>query len=342
MEKLYANLKKITDKNGEIEFEGEIPVAILDEYLKEELAHAAQDFEWPGFRKGKVPESIVREHVSEMALLDSAADEILHDVIPEIAADEKLSVLGKPQLTVTKIAPKNPLGFTVKFALSPAVELPDYKKIGRAIAAREEKIEVDEKEIDEAIERIKRMIPIAGPSKGIATPPPELTDDFVKQLGPFEDVAGFRAELKRQITEEKKLEHTEAKRDEMVREIAKQSKVKVPQMLIEQEVEDWKGNRDAELEKAGLTLEKYLEQVKKTEADLEKDARRQIEEQMRTSFVLREIRKAEDIKADEKEIRENVAHLKRRYPEQDETSLAGPAEAIAIQGKLFKVLEGGK
>ncbi len=341
MEKLYANLKKTADKNGEVEFEAEIPVSVLDGYLKEEFASAAEDFSWPGFRKGKVPENIVREHMSEMALLDSAADEVLRDIISEIATDEKLSVMGRPQLTITKIAPQNPLGFKIRFALSPAVELPDYKKIGRAIAAREEKIEVAEKEIGEAVERIRKMIPIAAPSKDIQTSPPELTDDFVKQLGPFKDVAEFRAELKRQIAGEKGLEAKEARRDEMVREIVKQSKVKAPQMLIEQEVADWKENRDAELEKAGLTLEKYLEQVKKTEADLKKDARAQIEEQMRTSFVLREIRKAEDIHADEKEIRENIAHLKRRYPEQDEASLASAAEAIAVQGKLFKVLEGG-
>lgn len=94
-EKLYTNLKKIADKNGEIEFEAEIPVAALDAYIKEELARAAADFSWPGFRKGKVPEQIVREHTNEMAILDAAADEALHDVIPEIAADEKLSVLGR-------------------------------------------------------------------------------------------------------------------------------------------------------------------------------------------------------------------------------------------------------
>ncbi len=282
--------------------------------------------------------------MNEMAILDAAADEALHDVIPEIAADEKLAVIGKPQLTITKIAPKNPLGFKIRFALSPAVALPDYKKIAGAIAARETKIEVEEKEVDAAIERIRKMIPVTGPAKDIAVAPAgtvlELTDDFVKQLGPFENVAAFRAEMKKRIIEEKELELTEAKRDEMVREIVKQSKVIVPQMLVEQEIVDWKGNRDAELERAGLTLPKYLEQVKKTEADLEKDARAQIEEQMRTSFVLRDIRRAENIEADEKEVRENIAHLKRRYPNENEGSLAGAAQAIAIQKKLFEILEG--
>ncbi len=47
MEKPYANLKKIADKNGEIEFEAEVPVAILYEYIKEELARAAADFSLP-------------------------------------------------------------------------------------------------------------------------------------------------------------------------------------------------------------------------------------------------------------------------------------------------------
>ncbi|MDE2018998.1 MAG: hypothetical protein KGJ13_01475 [Patescibacteria group bacterium] len=340
MDKLYTNLKKIEEKDGEVEFEAEIPVEVLDEYLKAELAKAAAGFEWPGFRKGKVPENIVREHVHEMALVEDAADEVLHDVIPEIAADEKLSVLGRPKLTLTKIAPKNPLGFKLRFALSPAVILPDYKKIGHEIAKRKQNIEITAKEVDEAIDRIKTMIPVAGPSKEVAAPP-EITDEFVQQFGPFKTVAEFREEIKRQLEQEKELEMKEARRDELVREIVKHSKVKVPQMLIEQEVDDWKDNRAAELEKLGLTLEKYLEQVKKSETELEKDARQQIEEQMRTSFVLREIRKAEDIKADDKEIRQNLALLKQRYPEQDEAELARPAEAIAIQKKMFDILEDG-
>ena len=193
------------------------------------------------------------------------------------------------------------------------------------------------------------MIPVTGPSKDVvvapgadAPAPPALTDEFVKQLGPFENVAAFRAEMKKRLAEEKALELTEAKRDEMVREIVKQSKLSVPTMLVEQEIDDWEKNRDAELERAGLTLEKYLEQVKKTADDLERDARMHIEEQMRTSFVLREIRRTEKIEADEKDIRENIAQLKRRYPQENEASLAGAAEAIAIQKKMFEILEGKK
>ena len=101
----------------------------MDAYIKEELARAAADFSWPGFRKGKVPEQIVREHTNEMAILDAAADEALHDVIPEIAADEKLSVLGRPQLTITKMAPQNPVGFKVRFALSPPSSCRIIKKL---------------------------------------------------------------------------------------------------------------------------------------------------------------------------------------------------------------------
>lgn len=345
MEKPYINLKKLADKNGEIEFEAEIPVDILDEYVKEEITRAAADFSWPGFRKGKVPENIVREHLNEMAIFEEAADAAIHDIIPEIAADEKLSVLGRPQLTITKMAPKNPLGFKIRFALSPTATLPDYKKIAGGIAARKDKTDVDEKDVDAAIDRIRKMIPVMGPSKEIATAPatdalPELTDEFVKQLGPFENVAAFRAEMKKRIGEEKELEVLEAKRDEMVREIVKHAKVTVPPMLIDQEVEEWKKNRDAELERAGMTLAQYLEQVKKTEADLEKDARVHIEEQMKTSFILREIRNVENIEADKKEVRDNLAQLKRRYPDQHESSLAGAAEAIAIQKKMFEILEG--
>ena len=51
------------------------------------------------------------------------------------------------------------------------------------------------------------------------------------------------------------------------------------------------------------------------------------------------MRKEEKIAADEKDITTNIAALKRRYPDRTDAELWEPAEAIAMQKKLFEVLE---
>jgi FKBP-type peptidyl-prolyl cis-trans isomerase (trigger factor) len=341
MPKYYANLKKHSEKNGELELDAEVPVEILEMHMADALAHFAENFEMQGFRKGKVPEQIVRERVGEMALLEDSADEAIRDAIREIATDEKIQALGRPEVVIKKAAPKNPLEFKIRFALIPEVKLPDYKKIGKTIAERKDSAEITEKEIDDAIQRLRGML-VFQPGKPVDTsvPLPEINDEFVKQLGPFENVAAFRVELKKNLAQEKEANLKETKRDEMIKEIAKQSKMKIPALLVDQELQGFIEERDAELERAKLSLEEYLKQVKKIESELENEERALIEDQIKMSLIFAEIRKQEHITPDEKEVQITIAQLKHRYPDRDEASLRQTAEAGSIQKKLFEILEG--
>jgi trigger factor len=347
MQKPYTKLKKLSEKNGDIEFQAEVPVELLEEYSLAALAEMAEDFSLPGFRKGKVPHEKVREHIGEMELLENAANEALRDAMQQIVEDEKLNVVGRPQVVITKIAPKNPLEFRIRYALFPDISLPDYKKIAKTIFDRKDPTDVTEKEVDEALERIQKMVaPVmaaaAAPGETPAkdTPIPPLTDETVKQFGSFNTVADFRAELKRQLEQEKVLHMKDGRREEMIKEIVKQAKIKVPQLLVDQEVFEFLADRDEQLKTAGLTLEEYLKQVGKTAEQLEKDERALIEDDLRMSLVVQEVRKTEAITADDRDVHILIAQLKLRYPERTEPELHRTAEAMIIQNKLFAILEG--
>jgi FKBP-type peptidyl-prolyl cis-trans isomerase (trigger factor) len=353
MEKSYTKLKKLSEKNGDIEFQAEVPVELLEEYSLAALAELAEDFALPGFRKGKVPQEKVREHIGEMELLEDAANEALRDAMAEIAEDEKLDVVGRPQVVITKIAPKNPLEFKIRYALLPDISLPDYKKIGKTIFERKDPTDVTEKEIDQAVERIQKMIASATTSAAPATTPtapgeappkevsiPPLTDETVKQFGNFNTVADFRTELKRQLEQEKVLHMKDGRREETIKEIVKHAKLKVPQLLVDQELYEFLIDRDEQLKTASLSLEKYLSQIGKTVEQLEKDERALIEDDLRMSMVVQDIRKKENLAADDRDIHSLMVQLKLRYPERKEEELHRTAEAMIIQNKLFALLEG--
>jgi FKBP-type peptidyl-prolyl cis-trans isomerase (trigger factor) len=348
METSYTKLKKLSEKNGDIEFQAEVPEELLEEYSLAALAELAQDFALPGFRKGKVPNDKVREHIGEMELLEDAANEVLRDAMQQIVENQKLNVVGRPQVTITKIAPKNPLEFKIRYALFPEISLPDYKKIGKTIFERKDPTDVTEKEVDEALERIQKMIaPIAavatatpGEAPTKDTPVSPLTDETVKQFGNFNTVADFRAELKKQLEQEKVLHMKDGRREEMINEIVKYAKIKVPQLLVDQELFEFLSDRDERLKTAGLSLEEYLKQVGKTAEQLEKDERALIEDDLRMSLVVQEVRKKENITADDRDIHILTTQLKVRYPERKEAELHRTAEAMIIQNKLFALLEG--
>ncbi|HEY5220543.1 MAG TPA: trigger factor [Candidatus Paceibacterota bacterium] len=344
MERSYTKLKKLSEKNGDIEFQAEVPIELLEEYTLTALAGLAEDFALPGFRKGKVPQDKVREHIGEMELLEDAANEALRDAMPQIVEDQKLNVVGRPQVVITKIAPKNPLEFKIRYALFPDISLPDYKKIGKTIFERKDPTDVTEKDIDEALERIQKMIaPVAnaGLTPGTKDAPiPPLTDERVKQFGNFNTVADFRAELKKQLEQEKILHMKDGRREEMIKEIVKHAKIKVPQLLVDQELYEFLADRDEQLKTAGLSLEEYLKQVGKTAEQLEKDEHALIEDDLRMSLVVQEIRKKEGLTAEDRDIHILITQLKLRYPERTEQELHRTAEAMIIQNKLFAVLEG--
>ncbi len=339
MATLYSNLKKLSEKHGEVEFKADITPDALEEYMIEELLHYAEELALPGFRKGKVPQHLVREHVGEVRLLEGAADEALRDAMQAIADDEKLDVLGRPELTVVAIAPKAPLEFKIRYALAPEVSLPDYKKIATEVASRKEDASVKEEEIDEAVGRIREMTGIGAPAKeGDVLPP--LTDDDVKKLGPFENVAAFRAEIAKNLSREKEMIAKDRTRDAMIKAIVAKAKVKVPEMLVRQEFEGFIEERDRRIADAGLSLEEYLKQMKKTAEDLEKEERELIEEDIKTSLVIRTIKDKEALDPSEREVQIGIARLKLRHPEREEQSLRRTAEAQIIQEKLFAMLEG--
>jgi FKBP-type peptidyl-prolyl cis-trans isomerase (trigger factor) len=59
---------------------------------------------------------------------------------------------------------------------------------------------------------------------------------------------------------------------------------------------------------------------------------------LKTSMVFREIQKAENITAPEKEVQTNIAYLKLQYKDRSEAWLRESAEALIIQEKIFALL----
>jgi UDPglucose 6-dehydrogenase len=61
------------------------------------------------------------------------AFEAVNQILPVIMIEEKINSLTQPQISITKIAPKNPVLLKASFVLMPEIELADYKKIAKSI-----------------------------------------------------------------------------------------------------------------------------------------------------------------------------------------------------------------
>ena len=140
---------------SEVEIEGELESEIFESYFAKALKKISENLELPGFRKGKIPESVLLSKVPEIQILEEMAQMALNDLYPKILSGEiesekidpvrnregsqrpsnsnGIDAISRPEISITKLARKNPLGFKIKTAVLPAIKLPDYKSIAKKI-----------------------------------------------------------------------------------------------------------------------------------------------------------------------------------------------------------------
>ena len=131
--------------------------------------------------------------------------------------------------------------------------------------------------------------------------PPELNEDFVKSLGRFNSVDDFKGMVAENLKMEKKRRETDRLRLEILERINKDSEIKVPAKMLQEQLESMIANFDKSLHEKGMELGLYLAHLKKTQEDLKKEWYSEAENQIRRGLIIREVVKREGIKVGEDE-----------------------------------------
>ncbi len=342
MENIYSDLKVGAAKNSEQDVTGSVGWPEVERRREEILELWRKDFELPGFRKGNVPAEVFRKHANLHGALQEAAEEVLHEIYPEVIAAADLAPIGRPQVTVTKLAEGNPLEFKIRTALRPEVKLPDYRKIAAKINAARQAPEVSAAEITEVIQSLRKMRAGGQADEAAAKEPPPLTDEFVKTLGNFQNVADFEAKLKDNLLQEKTAEVARAAREEIAAALIAGTKMILPEMLLADETAEALVRLRQDLENAGLKLEDYLKNSGKNEEQLVLDERAHAERQLKTRFILEAIGAAEKIEPEESAVRTEAQIIRERHPDLDPERVRDYVASILRNEKVLEFLESQK
>lgn len=139
------------------------------------LKRLAKTVKVNGFRTGHVPLEIVKKHADLNALAQETLDAALNRAVAEAFLNNDLQVLARPEVEIKKYVPGELLEFTAEADVLPEVKLGDYKKLKAKKAA----VNVDKKEIDEVIERIRKGLSEKKEVKRAAKIGDETVIDFV-------------------------------------------------------------------------------------------------------------------------------------------------------------------
>jgi FKBP-type peptidyl-prolyl cis-trans isomerase (trigger factor) len=328
MKPISKNILINDTEESEIEITAEISVEEVKKQYQKTLKETQKESEMDGFRKGKVPLEVLEKKVGQGFLMQKTAETLLKEEYPRILEDKNISPLGQPQITITKIAPDNDLGFKIKTATMPKIELSDYKKIAlKAIkdSPVSKNPEVSKEELKETIHNIRSSHVLEEKRKnGEELPSPEslkeedlpdLTDEFVATLGDFSNVDDFHNKIKGHLKRQKRGKEQEKQWAVILDAIMAESDIKLPPVLIESELNKMTAQLKDDVERAGLKFSDYLSKINKKEEDIRSEWKENAKKRAKTQLILNEIASLEDIKPDPEIVEAQTKHLLEHYKE---------------------------
>ena len=335
----YENLTLTELPNSEAELTAEVPLARVAELRARVLKRLNETTTLPGFRAGHVPEDVLVRHLGEPRVMEEVAEAALAEAFATIVKDRGLDPIGRPEATLTKLAPGNPIAFKLKLALFPRFELPDYKALAaEALAAHKVKpAEVSDAEVEETFKHF-RLPPAEGTPPGGGEPPP-LTDETVKKFGDFKSVADFKEKLRGQLLRDKERRAREERRGALAEKITAATPIPLPAVVVQSEIEKMFAQFRGDIERMGMQLPGYLEKIKKTEDDLRREWRPNAEKRAKLQFILQGIAKKENITAPEADLERELAHLKEHHKDADPERARAYLAELLTNEKVFKFLE---
>jgi trigger factor len=129
----------------------EVPFEELKPSLDAAYQKIAKQISVPGFRKGKVPPSVIDRQVGRGAILDEAINEALPKLYVQALQDNDLTPLAQPEIDVTKFEDNETLEFVAEVDIRPTIEVPSYDDLAVSV----DDIAVTEEDIDDQVQNLR-------------------------------------------------------------------------------------------------------------------------------------------------------------------------------------------
>lgn len=259
----------------------EINVELAGEQVKnkfeEVFSQIAKEAKVPGFRPGKAPRDVLEKHFSA-TVHEQVLKELVPDVYNQAIDQEKLDVIELPQITDVKLD-RSSLAFKAVVEVSPEVAVKNYK--GQKINFKTPSVTSEE---------IKRQIDSVKEARKAQA----LDDKFSRSLG-YPNLAELEKAVERQIFISKENQERARIENELIENITKGLEFKLPQGLVDRQIQDMLRQTKIDLAMKGLPREKIDEQDKLLLERITPEAKKQV----RVYLVLSQIAKKENISIDD-------------------------------------------
>lgn len=142
---------------------------------------------------------------------------------------------------------------------------------------------------------------------------PELNDEFAAEVSEFETLAEYKEDLKKQLETSKENDAKRTKEDEAIQKIIDKSTMEIPEAMIETQCENMVNEFAQRIAQSGLSMEQYMQFSGLTLDKLKEQVRPEAETRIKSSLVLEQIAKEENIEVSDEEINAEVEKMAAQY-----------------------------
>lgn len=272
---MKTEVKKLDGTKREINIQ--INGDVVRNKFEEVFKSMAKDAKVRGFRPGHIPQDILEKNFSPQAH-ELVLKELIPDVYSQAVKKEELEVIDLPNISEVKLD-RNSLSFKATVEVNPQIDTKNYKGL-----------KVNYKRIEVAPDEIKRSIDSLKEAKKLDA----VDDNFAKSLG-YPNPAELEKSIERQLFIQKEHLQYQKIENEIIENITKDLDFKLPQSLINRQLQDLIRQAKLDLALKGLSAKDIEEQEKRLYSQLEPQAKRQV----KVYLVLAEIAKRENIPLDD-------------------------------------------
>jgi FKBP-type peptidyl-prolyl cis-trans isomerase (trigger factor) len=328
----------------------EIEALEFDKYIDKAASSVSHNLDIQGFRKGHAPRDMVERYAGSDKLYNEAAEIAVRASYAEALNSEEGHKLKEatyelevPEIQVTKLAPNNSFIYKAIFTV-PVFELAkDYGSIAARVRKNEFKeVGVSDGEVEDTLKWLVKS------RKG------EVSDEFAKSLGNFQNLEELKKSVGEGILMEKKKKEKERVRLAIIKEIILKSKKDIPDKIIELEISRIEDEFKESVGEMGLDFDEYLVKIsakggsasggkkKELRAGWQDQARERVE----ISSALGAIAREENINPTEDEVKLEAAKVLGRYKnvkdakkDYDPEALRGYVTRVLRNQRVFEFLE---
>ena len=140
-----------------------------------------------------------------------------------------------------------------------------------------------------------------------------MDDEFAQDVSEFDTLAEYKEDVKKRLTEQKENEAKRTKEDEAIQKIIDKSEMELPEAMIETQCENMVNDFAQRIAQSGLSMEQYMQFSGLTIEKLKEQVRPEAVTRIKSSLVLEQIAKEENIEVTDADIDAEVEKMAASY-----------------------------